>query len=182
MARRLLATAAAAAAAAPIPTPIGSGPRYRLDAASPAVARAAPAGRFRCLRAAPRRELAHVELFARRLVLLLPAGIGMAPPLERSGAAVTGARCFYPVRTADPTGVVEFDPRARPTLGDLFDVWGQPLSTRRLAGFRGPVRVWVGGRRRHGDPRTVRLRRHAEIVVEVGGYVPPHRLFLFPRR
>jgi hypothetical protein len=25
------------------------------------------------------------------------------------------------------------------------------------------------------------LARHAEIVLEVGGYVPPHRAFLFPR-
>jgi hypothetical protein len=28
--------------------------------------------------------------------------------------------------------------------------------------------------------RTIPLRRHAEIVVEVGGYIPPHTFFLFP--
>jgi hypothetical protein len=150
--------------AAPIPTPIGSGPSYRLPAGPPAHTRLA------CSRADAPRQLAHVELFAERLVLLVPKGIGV------------GRGCTYAVRTREPTGVVEYVPAARPTLGDLFDVWGQPLSARGFAGFRGSVSAWVGGRRRRGDPRTIPLRRHAEIVLEVGGYVAPHRFFLFPRR
>jgi len=179
MAHRLLATVAAAAAAAPIPTPIGFGPRYRLDPASPAVARAAPVGRFACSAGAAARERAHVELFANRLVLLVPAGIGLAPPLVRAGAFVTGGRCSYAVRTTQPTGVVEFDAAAQPTVGDLFRIWGQPLSARGLAGFHGAVAAWVGGRRWRGDPGAIPLRRHAEIVLEVGGFVPPHTFFLF---
>jgi hypothetical protein len=147
-----------AAAAAPVPTPIGAGPRYLLPPGPPAPG-------ARCV-GARRRERAHVELFADRRALLLPAGIGL------------GGRCRFAVSTRAPTGVVEFVPGA--TLGDLFAVWGQPLAPRRLAGFRGAVRVWVDGRRRRGDPRTVSLRRHAEVVVEVGGAVPPHRFFLFP--
>ena len=91
-----------------------------------------------------------------------------------------GRNCGYPVRTTRPTGVVEFVPAAKPTLGDLFDVWGQPLSARGFAGFRGAVSAWVGGRRWRGDVRAIPLRRHAEIVVEVGGYIPPHTFFLFP--
>ena len=180
MAHRLLAAAASLAAAAPIPTPIGFGPRYRLDPAPAAVVHAAAVGRFACSAGSPRRELAHVELFANGRVLLLPAGIGMAPPLERNGAYVTGARCSYPVRTAQPTGVVEFVAGAGLTVGDLFRIWGQPLEPRRLAGFRGAVGAWVGGRRWRGDPRAIPLRRHAEIVLEVGGYIPPHTFFLFP--
>jgi hypothetical protein len=43
------------------------------------------------------------------------------------------------------------------------------------------VTVYVGGRLFHGDPRTVPLRRHAQIVVEVGGYVAPHPSYLFPK-
>ena len=41
------------------------------------------------------------------------------------------------------------------------------------------VRVYVGGRRVGGRPGAVPLRRHAEIVVEIGGYVPPHRSYVF---
>jgi hypothetical protein len=172
----------AAGAAAPIPTPIGAGVKYRLPAASAAVTRAQPVGRFGCSRSAGARELAHVELFANKRVLLLPAGIGMAPPLVRDGAYVTGARCSYELRTSDPTGVVEFVPRLHPTIGDLFTVWGRPLSAHRIAGFRGAVSAWVGGKRWHGEVRAIPLRRHSEIVIEVGGYVPPHTFFLFSRR
>jgi hypothetical protein len=42
--------------------------------------------------------------------------------------------------------------------------------------------VYVDGVRRHGDPRALRLGPGAEIVLEVGGYVPPHHTFLFPPR
>jgi hypothetical protein len=177
----MVLVSSATAGGAPIPTPIGSGAKYRLPAASPAVERAYPVGRLGC--GGPvARELAHVELFARKLVLLLPAGIGMAPPLGWNGAVVTHARCSYDVRTTQPTGVVEFVPAAKPTLRDLFDVWGQPLSASRLAGFRGAVRAWVGGKRWRGDVRTIPLTRHSEIVIELGGYVPPHTFFLFSER
>jgi hypothetical protein len=159
--RRLLACVLLAA---PIPTPIGFGPRYQLAPGPPA------SGRLACARVNTTRgrEAAHVELFANKLVLLLPKGIGVRD------------RCSYPVRTTQPTGVVEFVPSAQPTLGDLFDVWGQPLTARGFAGFRGAVSAWVGGRRWRGDVRAIPLRRHAEIVVEVGGYIPPHTFFLFP--
>ena len=153
---------ACALIAAPIPTPIGFGPKYQLAAGPPRD------GRLTCTPAEPRRQAAHVELFANKLVLLLPKGIG------------AGRGCSYPVRTTEPTGVVEFVAAAKPTLGDLFDVWGQPLSARGFAGFRGAVSAWIGGRRWHGDPRSIPLRGHAEIVVEVGGYIPPHTFFLFP--
>jgi hypothetical protein len=176
--RRLLACLVVAA---PIPTPIGFGPRYHLPPTSRAVAHADAVGRFSCRRGEAPRELAHVELFARKLVLLLPAGIGMAPPLVWDGAEVTGARCSYGVRTTGPTGVIEYVSGLRPTLGDVFDVWGQPLSSRGFAGFHGAVAAWVGGKRWRGDVRSIPLRHHAEIVVEVGGYIPPHRFFLFPR-
>jgi hypothetical protein len=169
---------------APVPTPVGVGPAYRLPAAPAAVVRAAQVGRLACSAGEAPRERAHVELFANRRVLLLPPGIGMAPPLRLRRVAVTGARCSYPLRTTDPTGVVEFVRAAQPTLGDLFSVWGQPLGRRRLAGFRArgrdEVKAWVGGRRWRGDVRAIPLRGHAEIVVELGGFVPPHAFYRFP--
>jgi hypothetical protein len=121
----------------------------------------------------------HIELFARRQVVIVPAGIGVAPPVTHDGAAIRGGRCSYPVRTLEPTGVVEFDPTRRPTVDDLFAVWGRRLSRSQLLSFRGHLRAYVGGRRRLGSPGKIPLGRHAEVVLEVGGYVPPHRLFLF---
>jgi hypothetical protein len=96
------------------------------------------------------------------------------------GAYVRGGRCSYRVRAREPTGVIEVEPGSRLALGDLFSVWGQPLSRRRLAGFRGPVEAFVAGRRWAGDPRAIPLTRHAQIVLEVGGHVPPHARYRFP--
>jgi hypothetical protein len=123
----------------------------------------------------------HLELFAARRVVLVAPGIGVAPPRTRDGAYVRGGRCSYPVRTREPTGVVEVEAggQAR-TLGDLFAVWGQPLGKRRMAGFRGKVSAFVGGRRYERDPRTITLRPHMQIVLEVNGYQPPHPTYRFP--
>jgi hypothetical protein len=150
------------------PWPIGAGPRYHPPPANVKVAGGRPFGRFRC--ASGRSFDMHVELFADRRVVILPRGIGIA----RSG-------CRYPLRTTTPTGVVEVERTGRWTLGDLFVVWGRRLAPSRLLSFHGPVRAFVGGRRVIGDPRHILLRRHAEIVVEVGGYVAPHRAYLFPK-
>jgi len=157
-----------AAAAAPVPTPIGFGPKYLLPAAPIRVERGQAVGRFRCEPGSPARAEAHVELFADRFAMLIPEGIGIGP------------HCSYAVRTVVPTGVVEYVAAAHPTIGDLFAVWGQPLGPERLAGFHGAVSAWVGGKRVRGDVAAIRLTRHAEIVLELGGYIPPHTFFLFP--
>lgn len=147
-----------------IPTPIGVGAGYTLAPGPPnqGVNDACVAGR------SPR-AAAHVELFARGRALLIPVGVGV------------GQGCRYSLWTSEPTGVVHLG-SARPTLGRLFALWGQPLAGRRLAGFtsKQPVRVYVDGVRVHGDPGRVRLRAHGEVVVELGRYIPPHRFYLFP--
>ena len=115
---------------------------------------------------------------------MIPAGIGVAPPRVRKGAYVRGGRCSYPVRTLEPTGLIEVVEGTRVTLGEFFDVWGQSLSTRRLLGFRArpgeQVDAFVNGVRWHGDPRAIPLNRHAAIVLEIGGYFPPTRRYVFP--
>jgi hypothetical protein len=113
--------------------------------------------------------VAHLEIFARRDTLVIPAGIG-----------VLAGRCRYPVRTLMPTGLIVAS-RVGLTLGDLFAVWGQPLGARRLAGFHGRVEVFVAGRKVRGDVRAIPIRHHSQIVVEVSGYVPPHAHYVFPR-
>jgi hypothetical protein len=55
------------------------------------------------------------------------------------------------------------------------------LTPSALLSFRGRVAVFVGGRRVLRNPGSVRLTRHAEIVLEVGGYVAPHPSYLFPK-
>ena len=150
------------------PWPIGAGPRYQPAALNRAVLDGEPVGRMRCTNG--RRFAVHIELFANRKVIVVPPGIGVA----RSG-------CAYPLHTKAPTGVVEVLANGRYTLGDLFAVWGRRLGPAQLVSFPGRVSVFVGGRRRFGDPRRIVLTRHAQIVLEVGGYVAPHPSYLFPR-
>jgi hypothetical protein len=138
----------------------------------------------RCRPALGARLGVHVEVFAANRVVLLPAGIGTRPPRGFSAGRISRARCYGALVTLEPTGVLLVRPQARLRLVDLFRAWGQPLSRARLASFSTGgarrVAVFVDGRRWHGAPGDVPLRRHSEIVLEVGPHVPPHPSYTFP--
>jgi hypothetical protein len=177
-----LALAGAPAGAQPssVPVPIGPGPAYLPPPAPAAVRAGQPVGALRC--SAPGAVFAlHLELFANRRVVVVPAGIGVAAPFRQNGATVTPGGCVYPASTLTPTGVVRVARGARLRLADVFAIWGQRLGSRALASFRSssPLRAYVGGRRVSGPASAIPLTPHAEIVLELGGYVPPHRFFLF---
>jgi hypothetical protein len=161
------------------PWPIGHGAAYRPPAAARVVRAGRPAGTLRCARGGASFEL-HLELFAAQRVIVVPAGIGIATPMTRRGAAVVADGCTYPLWTLAPGGVIEVRGR-RLDLADLFVVWGQALGSRRLASFMSaaPLRAYVGGRRVHGPVGEIALASHEEIVLELGGYVAPHASFLF---
>ena len=162
------------------PTPAGRGPRYRLAPLSPSAARAAQINGLQCVPRHAHSFAIHLEVYARGLVLPVPSGIGIAPPVRRSGAYVQGGRCGYPVRTLEPTGLVLVDAHQHLTVGGLFAIWGQPLALTRLASFTGPVFAYVNGRQWIGAPERIPLRRHSQIVLEADGHVPPHPSYLFP--
>ena len=146
--------------------PIGVGPAFHPLPGANAVRG------LRCRRDRGARYGVHLELFARRLVVIVPPGIGVAPPLVRNGAYVVGGRCSYPARTIEPTGVIQVERGSSLTLGDFFRIWGEALRSTRLLSFRGRVNAFVGGRPWRGDPGAIPLTRHAEIQVEILGHVP----------
>jgi hypothetical protein len=150
--------------------PIGVGPGFRLAPLGTQARRARPIDGLRC-RPGPLRGaiVAHLEIFARRETLIIPSGIG-----------VVAGRCRYPLRTRSPTGLIDAS-RAGLTLGDLFRVWGEPLSERRIAGFSGQIVAFVGGQRVRGPVARIPIRHHSQIVVEISGFVPPHARYVFPR-
>lgn len=201
LARRKLVSATAAAAlvglgacgAQPLPptlppdaVPLAAGPGalYRPRARPATVERGLPVAGMRCSRSHVSTFGAHVELIVERRIVLVPAGIGQAPPLRSRNGRITGARCSYPLLTRDPTGLVEVTRGAPRFLGDLFELWGQPLDARRVDGFvaRGGARVraFVDGRPSRASLRRVPLRRHATVVLELGPHVPPHPRYVFP--
>jgi hypothetical protein len=166
--------------------PIGVGMRFRPPPFGVAVQGRRVVAGLRCESHNGSWYGAHVELFAEGHEIAVPAGIGIAPPQLRQRGSVASGGCEYPLRTADPTGVVLVRTSTSPapaTLGELFALWGQPLGPRRLASFLarrgGDVTAFVNGRKVGGDPRSIELRPHAQIVLEVGGYVQPHPAYLF---
>jgi hypothetical protein len=156
--------------------PIGSGAAFQPRVTGPVLGR--------CTHRLGARAGAHVEVFAANRVVLVPAGIGTKPPRARLSGRISSARCYGELVTIDPTGLVLVRRGAQPVLADLFRSWGQPLSSKRVASFTasrpGRVVVFVNGRSWSGPPTSVPLRPHAEIVLEVGPYVPPHASYMFP--
>jgi hypothetical protein len=153
--------------------PIGRGARFHPPADGPVLGP--------CRRRLGVRDAVHVELFAADQVVLIAAGIGTRPPRRRTEGRITAAGCYGAIVTLDPTGVVLVAPGRRLTIADLFASWGEPLSARRMASFRAAaVTAYIDGRRHYGPAGRIGLRRHAEIVLEVGPLVPPHRSYRFP--
>ena len=86
-------------------------------------------------------------------------------------------RCIYWLHTHTPDGFIHVEaPLDRSfTLGDFFAVWGQPLTKTTAASAHTAKgesqQVWVNGKAFTGDPRSIPLTAHADIVIQVG---PPH--------
>jgi hypothetical protein len=138
----------------------------------------------RCDRRLGPRDGVHVEVFAADRVVLLATGISTRAPYVYSSGRISAARCYGALVTLDPTGLVLVRRGMRLSLGQLFHAWGQPLTRQRLASFSAPagttVSVFVDGHRWRGEPAEVPLKRHDEIVLEVGPHVPPHTSYAFP--
>jgi hypothetical protein len=101
----------------------------------------------------------------------VPAGIGVGRPwgVDPDGFVSTGS-CFAWIHTHDTTGVVHIVGPEEKTynLGQLFSVWGHPLTAAAAFNFNGPVAVLVDGVRIDGDPRGVQLANFFNVVVELG--------------
>src|SRR5260370_292502 len=77
----------------------------------------------------------HVELFADARVVVVPAGIGITGSSQRHGNRTRAGHCYAAMITTDASGVVDVAAgERRPTLDELFAIWGQRLSASTLAG------------------------------------------------
>jgi len=100
---------------------------------------------------------------------------GKAVDIPPNVGQPSGKRCIYWLHTHTPDGFIHVEaPLDRSfTLGDFFTVWGQPLSRTTAASAHlakgESLKVWVNGEPFAGDPRTIPLAAHADIVIQVGG-------------
>ncbi len=120
----------------------------------------------------------HLAIFNNGKQIQIPKLIG--------GTPTPSGGCLYWIHTHDASGIIHIEsPVLAPqgqsgfTLGNLFDIWGQPLQNGNVAGIKGPVTAYVNGVKYNGDLRAIPLGAHQQIVLEVGKEVPPPN-YAFP--
>jgi hypothetical protein len=124
---------------------------------------------------------AHLSLFANGQQIAIPRGIGIMEPVLQ-GETVLAGRCFYWLHSHDRSGIIHVEPAVAGrtfTLGQYFDIWGQPLASDKVATYSGPVTVYIDGKRYTGDPRAIVLGKYQQITLEVGTRVAPP-VYTFP--
>jgi hypothetical protein len=128
---------------------------------------------------------AHLAIYVNGQQKLVPYGIGIVPPyrLQKSdsGPFVGGGSKFYWLHTHDETGIIHIEsPQKRTfTLGDLFDLWHQPLGPTQVGPATGQVVALVNNHPVSGDPRAIPLDAHDVIQLNVGNPEPFHA-YTFP--
>lgn len=112
----------------------------------------------------------HLSIYKDGVRLAIPQLVGVVGNDE-----VPSTTCFYPLHTHDLTGTLHIESRNynAVTLGQFFNIWGQPLSRTNVAGqTNAPVTVYVrdGGNLRiyQGDPREIELKSYRSIVIQLG--------------
>jgi hypothetical protein len=121
---------------------------------------------------------AHLAIYASGQPQTVPLGIGIPnPQVDNSSGEpfVVGGSCFYWLHSHATDGVIHIEsPDQRTyTLGNWFDIWGQPLSATQVGSNKGAVTAYVNGQRYTGDPRNIPLTAHAVIQLDVGQDVAP---------
>jgi hypothetical protein len=116
---------------------------------------------------------AHLTLFVSGAARQLPYGIGITAGQVQNtpeGGFVGGGNCYYWLHTHAADGIIHIESPVQRTftLGNLFDIWGQPLSTRQVGPATGRVTAIYNGKLYDGDPRNIPLASHAQIQLEVG--------------
>ena len=130
---------------------------------------------------------AHLTIFVRGVARQVPAGIGIAPPYQvdqtPEGAFVAGGSCFMWLHTHSADGIIHTESPVKRTysLGEFFDIWGQPLGREQAGPAHGPVTALFDGRVFTGNPRRIPLLPHAQIQLEVGRPLVVPEQIMFPR-
>jgi hypothetical protein len=139
---------------------------------------------FNCLLhvGGPGHHHVHLSLFNNGVQIAIPRGIGMKNPDHNN--FIYHQSCLYFLHTHDETGLIHMEPKVGNgsfTLGNVFDIWGQPLNVTNVAGFTGPQLIIVNGQTYTGDPSQIALAPFMQITIEVGTPLPgPPPNYLFP--
>lgn len=105
---------------------------------------------------------AHLAIFKDGKWLALPMNVGVL------------SQCNYEMHTHDQTGIIHIEtPTFKTfTLGQFFDIWGQPLTSTNVAGVSGTVVAYINdngdSRRYMGDVRDIELTSLRDVTLQIG--------------
>jgi len=129
-----------------------------------------PIGRFTCVINPPQALAfrAHLSILVNNEPQKIPLYLGASPRPP--------THCFFAIHTHDSSGRIHVTPEAPGvfTLGELFQIWGQPLSNTNVAGITGlPVEVYVTDngttvKVEDAEWASIELKPHREITIELG--------------
>ena len=129
-----------------------------------------PIGRFECVFNPPQQLAfyAHLSIFVNNEPQKIPHYLGASrqPPTH----------CFYAMHTHDASGRIHVTPAVTGTftLGELFQIWRQPLTNTNVAGITGlPIEIFVTDngtsvKVEDTDWSSIELRSHREITIALG--------------
>jgi hypothetical protein len=130
-----------------------------------------PIGTFTCVVNPPQvyHAHAHVSILVNNEAQAVPAFVGSAD-------TATQGHCFYPIHTHDQSGKIHVEGTApfTATLGNLFQLWQQPLTNTNVAGITGlPIEIFVTEngvvtRVEEADWSSIELKDHREITIGLG--------------
>lgn len=106
----------------------------------------------------------HLDLFINGSTTTIPAGIGIN---EAAGF-------ISPIHTHDTSGIIHVESNTirNFTLGEFFDIWGVRFTKDALGGYltsaTSTLQVYANGSLVSGDPRSLVLAPHQEIVIVYG--------------
>jgi hypothetical protein len=117
---------------------------------------------------------AHLAVYVNGRQKLVPEGIGIAQPRQvqqtADGPFVSSGSCFYWLHSHTRDGIIHIEsPIQRVyTLGNYFDLWKQPLGSTQVGPANGQVTAYLNGKRYPRDPRSIPLKAHGLIQLDVG--------------
>jgi hypothetical protein len=115
---------------------------------------------------------AHLTIFVNGSARQVPAAIGIPGAQAQNtaqGPFIASGTCFYWLHTHAADGIIHIESPVHRTytLGNFFDIWGQPLGTDRVGPATGHVVALYNGQVYQGNPRDIPLNAHAQIQLMV---------------
>jgi hypothetical protein len=128
---------------------------------------------------------AHLTIFVNGQARQVPAAIGI-PGAQATqtpqGAFIETGTCFYWLHTHAADGIIHIESPVQRTytLGNFFDIWGQPLGPDQVGPAKGHVVAIYNGQVYQGNPRDIPLNAHAQIQLQVGTPLVQPEQITFP--